>query len=113
MRAVSSSVMAALVVVALFWGNCLSCPQMLLSLSTHQVGHSCCHHKQTNKVQCQSQAVRHFVKAEAGEHVPVLAVVDAVAVDQTAARPAAPRPAGVPVEYTPPDILSLQSSLRI
>jgi len=34
MRRVSSSLMTALIVAALFWGNCLSCPQMLLAAAT-------------------------------------------------------------------------------
>src|SRR5262249_23613020 len=34
MRTLSSSIMAALVVVALFWGNCFSCPQALLAQKT-------------------------------------------------------------------------------
>jgi hypothetical protein len=67
MRAVFSAAMAVLVVLALLAGNCYSCPQMLLALGTHQTSHGCCpHDKQPKTLECRTQSLRHFVKAETG-----------------------------------------------
>ena len=60
-RAVSNSLLAALVVAALFWGNCLSCPQLLLS--PHNP-HSCCHRSAPVARVCTTQVLKHFVKAD-------------------------------------------------
>jgi len=65
MRAVVSAAMAALVILVLLAGNCLSCPQMLLAMATHQPSHGCCPHGKTPKTpECASQSLRHFVKAQ-------------------------------------------------
>ena len=76
MRAFCNSLMAALVVVALFWGNCFSCPQMLLQAMQKQA-HSCCHKKTQTpapaKVDCQSQGLQTFLKADQG--APQLALL--------------------------------------
>ena len=67
--------MAVLICIALFWGNCFSCPQVLLGLKAHQPAHGCCHKtKQTTK-NCTSQALQHFVKADAASHAPAVPVV--------------------------------------
>jgi hypothetical protein len=68
MRRFSIPLLAALVIVALFWGNCLSCPQLLLALNSH----GCCHHA---TIDCQAQALSHFVKADIGAHAPALSTV--------------------------------------
>jgi hypothetical protein len=52
----------ALVLVAMLWGNCLSCPQIADA-------HSCCHKPQPASAACHTQILRHFVKAE--KAVPV------------------------------------------
>ena len=102
---VSTTVMAALLIVALFWGNCFSCPQALLLLQAH----GCCHHTKPAPSTCQSQGLKSFVKAEGGVQVdpgpavaavvePVLAVV-LVTMHESATSP---------TEHTPPEILSLR-----
>ena len=66
MRAVLSAMMTTLIVLALLAGNCLSCPQMLLAMTTHQSSHGCCPHEKSSRTQpCASSSLRHFVKAEA------------------------------------------------
>ena len=101
--------MAALIVVALFWGNCLSCPQMLLA-AAHQPAHSCCHKTKSAGTQCQSQGLQHFLKAAPQTQRPAIALV--------APMIAVPLPLGVLVppvemEHAPPDLLALHSSFRI
>ncbi len=60
MRAAFNSLMVALVVTALFWGNCFSCPQILLAAQKHH----CCPHGKTGSSECKTQGLRNFVKAE-------------------------------------------------
>jgi hypothetical protein len=112
MRQVSNILMAALVVTALFLGNCLSCPQVLVAIAGQHAGHSCCHHPSA-KIDCHSQSLSHFVKAQ-GNPPPMLAisgVLPAVAVSSVVSRQViAPlRAADAP----PPDLLSLHSLLRV
>jgi len=77
-RTFSTSILAALVICALFWGNCFSCPQML-----RQQAHRCCpHSKQSN---CTNQSLRQFVKADPGSDVPTAAVPVAAVQDAPAA----------------------------
>src|SRR5208283_5328197 len=76
MRRASNILMATLIVAALFFGNCLSCPQMLTALASQQPGHGCCHHK-TAKIDCHSQLLSHFVKAQGGNAAPALATSSA------------------------------------
>ena len=108
--------MAALIVVALFWGNCLSCPQMLLTAVTHQPAHSCCHKTKSTGTNCQSQGLQHFLKAAPELRTAAVAVVAAVAAVEPAIAvsvPQAARVAPVEVEHAPPDLLALHSSFRI
>lgn len=115
MRTISSTFMAALMVAALFWGNCLSCPQMLLSLTTHQPAHSCCHKTKSPPTNCSTQDLRNFAKADAaGAAAPTAPIVADVV------EPAAPvllgrewAAAPLPAEHAPPDLLSLHSAFRI
>jgi hypothetical protein len=76
-RKFSISVTVALVLMAMLWGNCLSCPQMTAA-------HSCCHKPQPASAACHTQGLQHFVKAErpapAAPSVAVLADVAAPAV---------------------------------
>jgi hypothetical protein len=110
MRAVSNSFLAALVVVALFWGNCFSCPQLLLALAQQTPAHACCHHQKTSAPHCETQSLSSFVQA-ADTHVPApvpaaLAPVPAAAfapVDVAFDRPAP----------NPPDLEIQNSSIRI
>ena len=103
MRAFSTAAMAALVIVALFWGNCLSCPQVLNA-------HTCCH-KSKAPAKCDTQSLQHFVKTDSTAPAPVLEAAAAVE-----APVETPREAPLPPlrdHHGPPDILSLESSLRI
>ena len=104
--------MATLIVAALFCGNCLSCPQLLLAASSHQPGHACCHHPAA-KIDCHSQVLSHFVKAEGGTAAPALAVSVAAPV-AAAVVLAQPVMASWPAaDMAPPDLLSLHSLLRV
>ena len=106
--------MAALIVVALFWGNCLSCPQMLLAATAHQPGHSCCHKTKTAGTSCQSQGLQHFLKAGPEVRTPAVAVVVApVAPAIGVALPQGALAAPVEAEHAPPDLLALHSAFRI
>jgi len=67
MRALGTSLMALLIVAALFWGNCFSCPQLLLASS-----HGCCHHSKAPKDDCKTQDLRSFVKAEKSAPVAIV-----------------------------------------
>ena len=67
MRALGTSMMALLVVAALFWGNCFSCPQVLLSASQH----GCCHRTKAPKDDCKTQGLRNFVQAEKSAPVSI------------------------------------------
>lgn len=69
--------MAVLVVVALFWGNCFSCPQLLLSLDKH----GCCHRTKAPKGDCQSRELQTFVKAEKAVPAAIAPVSAAVVVE--------------------------------
>ena len=116
MRSVYSSLMAALVMVALFWGNCLSCPQILLSLKAHQPAHGCCKRGQKPATDtCQNQGMQHFLKTDPGTQAhaaPVAEVIDTA----TVATVESPRWAPVAVDlaaHAPPDLLALHSSFRI
>ena len=101
--------MAALIVVALFWGNCLSCPQMLLAATAH----SCCHRTKTAGTNCQSQGLQHFLKANPETQTPAIAVVAAVAPAIAVSLPHGALVAPVELEHAPPDLLSLHSVFRI
>jgi hypothetical protein len=108
MRVISTSVRAALIILALFWGNCLTCPQALMAQT-----HRCCHKNKQGSQSCQTQVLRQFVKADPAPHaapVPVVAELSSL-------------PLTVPVaewtslpnasEHAPPDLFSLHSSYRI
>src|ERR1051326_1837589 len=75
MRTIASSIMATLVITALFWGNCFSCPQLLLGLRAHQPSHGCCHKTKQASSNCDTRALQHFVKSDPGSHAPAVAVV--------------------------------------
>ena len=105
MRAVFNSLMAALVVVALFWGNCFSCPQVLLAAQKRR----CCPHGKSDPSDCQTQGLRNFVKAEkaapaAPAPVSTVAIAPPPATSCLSVAPVVP---ACP-KYTPPDLLSLR-----
>jgi hypothetical protein len=105
MRAFCNSLMAALVVVALFWGNCFSCPQILLAAQRHH----CCPHSKSGGNDCQTQGLRNFVKAEkAPQAVPAAATVPLMVMQPATIRLIAILVVPAPPEYTPPDLLPLR-----
>jgi hypothetical protein len=111
MRVIASSIRAALIIAALFWGNCLTCPQAMTAQA-----HRCCHKTQKDSSNCQNQTLRQFVKADQSSQQTALPVA---AAPETAAATPAPAPAlersGLPnaAEHAPPDLFSLHSSYRI
>ena len=97
--------MAALVVVALFWGNCFSCPQVLLAAQRHH----CCPHSKSAGNDCQTQGLRNFVKAEkAPQSVPAAAAVTLAVTQPVTICPITILAVPAPPEYTPPDLLPLR-----
>jgi len=119
MRAVSNSLLAFLLLGALLWSNCLSCPQLLLSLASHAPAHDCCNHPGKQPVpsrdNCQSFAVKHFVKADPAPkaHLQAAAYAHFAGADAQPVAPAEPRGAVVVIPYSPPDLEVLNSSIRI
>ncbi|MBZ5617390.1 MAG: hypothetical protein LAQ69_01465 [Acidobacteriia bacterium] len=114
MRTISNAAMATLLVVALFLGNCFSCPQVLLALQSHQPAHGCCHRTKPTTENCQTQVLRHFVKADPGTATPsVPMAVGVVEPLLAAALPQGSSLAFNPVDHAPPDLLSLHSTFRI
>jgi hypothetical protein len=101
--------MAALVIAALFWGNCFSCPQMLLA---SRYGHECCHHPQPAKAKCDSHALQAFEKSDAA---PAAAPVSVIVADPIPppVLTASSEPAPAPGLHVPPDLFSLHSTFRI
>src|ERR1051326_7160694 len=109
MRALSNSIMAALVVAALFWGNCFSCPQVLLSLTSKQPAHGCCHRTKQPSKNCGTQVLRNFVKAD--PVVPAVALpVRAEAILPLTVVEWREAPSPTPLEHAPP---GTSLSLRI
>ncbi len=114
MRQASNILMATLIVAALLFGNCLSCPQVMMAVASHQPGHGCCHRPSPSKIDCHSQALSHFVKAQGASLTPMFASLGAA--PALAVVPALARPAVAPwlaADVSPPDLLSLHSLLRV
>ena len=105
--------MTALIVAALFWGNCLSCPQMLLAVAAHQPARNCCHKTKSAGTGCQSQGLQHFLKAGPELQTPAVAVMAAVEPAIAVSLPQGAMVAPVEVVHAPPDLLALHSSFRI
>lgn len=108
----SSSFMAVLVVAALFWGNCFSCPQVLLALQSHQPAHGCCHRTKPVSTDCHSQGLRHFVQADP-QPPAALAVAELVEPVSPVSLTQGAMVAPARAEHAPPDLLSLHSTFRI
>ena len=106
--------MVALVVAALFLGNCLTCPQVLMAIAAHHAPHGCCHHGQPSETGCHTQLLQHFVKTASGTPAPAFAVTAMVAA-QPAVSPITLPAATLAVlpAPTPPDLLALNASFRI
>jgi len=102
MRRFSIPLFAILVIAALFWGNCLSCPQVLMTMKAH----SCCHHI---KIDCQAQGLTNFLKADAPDQgATTMPIAEPVSPLLMAA--ADPTRTSLPAGYRPPPRLF---SLRI
>src|SRR5256885_7694569 len=103
MRSVFTAITAALIIAALFWGNCFSCPQLLLAAQKH----GCCPRTKSAKTECQTQGLKNFVKAEKSAPA-VIAVVGAI--DPTVQVSALPAPQFAPriTSHAPPDALPLR-----
>ena len=112
MRAFFTSVMSVLVIAALFWGNCLSCPQVLQALVNHQPMHGCCHHSKKTPDGCTTQALHQYVKADPGASAQAPAVVAAPLAVLVVPAPGWVSPS-TPVLHTPPDLLLLHRNIRI
>jgi hypothetical protein len=105
MRAVFNSLMAVLVVAALFWGNCFSCPQILLAAQKHH----CCPHGKADPNECKTQGLRNFVKAErAAQAVPAPMATVVIAPPPHSPRLSATFVDPATPEFTPPDLLPLR-----
>ena len=103
MRIFSSTVMAVLMIAVLFWGNCFSCPQLLLA----QPAHPCCPHTKSPAKGCTSQNLQHFVKADTGDHA-VLAAVACSVIPDLVAYAGRETSAPVTLDPTPPLLVSLR-----
>ena len=113
MRAVSNALVAMLIVAALFWGNCFSCPQVLQALQSKQAAHGCCHGTKHGSTHCQTEVLRHFVKAESADRaVPANAFVRAVLPVAPALTADPGCVVAVPAGPAPPDLAQL-SILRV
>jgi len=110
MRSFSNSVLAGLIVAALFWGNCFSCPQLLLSFA-QKAPHGCCKRSAPVTRTCSTAALKHFVKADpVAVAAPVAAPAAAVQATESVA---VYRPVTTNRFHPPPDLLELTSLLRI
>jgi hypothetical protein len=109
MRTFSTSLMVLLVVAALFFGNCFSCPRMLLAWQSQQPLHNCCPSSQPVSASCQSQDMQHFVKADNGAQPPMVPVAaELIESPALIVLPNAPFTVPVPAEHAPPGIVSLR-----
>jgi len=84
-----------------------------MALASHHGGHSCCHHPAA-KIECHSQLLSHFVKAQGAGAMPLIAAAGSA--PAIGAMPALARPATALRRATgapPPDLLSLHSLLRV
>jgi hypothetical protein len=111
MRAVTSAAMAVLVVAALLAGNCLSCPQMLLAIASHQPAHGCCPHgkNQTPARDCTTQSLRHFVKADVGaQAAPAIITHNDLPPDLAPAHPFEVAAVFISAEHAPPAQLPIR-----
>ena len=102
MRTFCSSFLAALIIAALFWGNCFSCPQILLASR-----HSCCHKTKQASAECQTRVLKHFVKAESASPAPPV-IAAALPAPMQVELHETYIPVPVVLDHDPPDILSLR-----
>jgi hypothetical protein len=96
--------MVTLVVAALLWGNCLTCPQMAT--------HSCCPKPQPASFQCHMENMQHFVKADGpATSAPMAAELAEL---PAADAPAPQQPAAaLPDLHAPPGSPGTSTNLRV
>jgi hypothetical protein len=111
MRKFLNSMLAALIVAALFWGNCFSCPQLLTALA-QKASHGCCKRSAPVTQTCSTNALKNFVKADPAP-VTAPAAAPFYAVEFAPAAAAHPLVAALDFPHSPPDLLDLTTSLRI
>jgi hypothetical protein len=111
MKTISNAVLAGLIVAALFWGNCFTCPQFLLSVA-QKSAHGCCSRSAPPKAQCATSVLKHFVKADllsmkmpAQAPQPVSLLVPTPAAQEFSATAAN--------FHSPPDVVQQHTTLRI
>lgn len=97
--------------VALFWGNCFSCPEAVLAYAVNHPAHQCCHKSKASTPGCDTQNLQQFVKTHQGTEPPALplAALSTLVAPALAVDAAAP----IVIEYPPPDLLSLKPVLRV
>ena len=109
MRIFSTSSMVLLAAAALFFGNCFSCPRMLLAWQSQQPLHNCCPSSQPVSASCQSQDMQHFVKGDSGAQPVILAVTaELIKSPSLIVLPNTPLIVPAPAEHAPPGIVSLR-----
>jgi len=112
MRKFAILAMVLLAAAALFWGNCLTCPQMLLA--SHQPAHPCCPNPHPGSVHCTTHEMQHFVKADAGAPAPTVpTVAESIEPAASVSLPRQWKSTPLPSEHAPPDLLLLTASFRI
>jgi hypothetical protein len=95
--------MATLIIAALFWGNCYSCPQVLLSAQKH----GCCPHTKSGKSECRTQGLKNFVNTEKSAPA-VIVTVAALELPEPVHEAAAPTLIPRAGNHAPPDALPLR-----
>jgi hypothetical protein len=109
MRALSTVFTVALIVTALLWGNCLSCPQFIQA-STHK----CCPKNQQPDSKCTNEVLRSFVKASPqADAAPAPDAAPALLVAAPPVTPVDRAAVTIAPQPSPPDLQSLHSSFRI
>ena len=112
MRKLLSSATVALAVAAMLWGNCLSCPDMMAAMASHQPDHSCCHKPQPAQAKCHTQSMQHFVQADK-QAVSAPAAVEMVELPAPMALPVQWAVTALPALHAPPGPPATPTTLRI
>jgi hypothetical protein len=105
--------MPVLALAALLWGNCLSCPRMMLARASQRSSHGCCKHPKSFQCTDCQQHLRQFVVGQSDAPVPVLPVTAAVRPSPVPLPALAEAPVPVELAASPPLRLILDSCLRI
>jgi len=101
MRTISTASLAVLVIAALFWGNCFSCPKLLFAQSAH----GCC--KRT-KVSCDTQSLKDYVKSDiATDIAPAIIPSSTLAIPDSRPLETSPQTPAV-ITFTGPPITPLR-----